>query len=495
MTGSIIRPTHDQWCGAHYGSMGLVSALSGTIIALCLVPADVQPRGALVLPALALTLGFLFVPFVSSIGNFRNVFRPENIASSSLVYWVLLDLLQGAYPLRNISAATAEFSLLLTGGFVCFLWLGVMLPPLRAPRSLIHVAGVKTSSSAVFRTIILFFALCMARFAIACRFDPVLMFSSLTKGRFSTPWAAGHTGGWQSFLDHLSYFGYLLPALTVVLYNRSRSINVQVVLSVLMSLCAMVFIASGGGRRICGVMVLAALATWILSRRTVKIRHAVLSAGLMLGLLVLMQFLLHIRSGGLERTDGDSAFARALSAFTGDKDANTSKYDHIHVDDNFFRLCQIVDIIPDRHPYVYHRYIWWVLVRPIPRAIWPGKPESGGFNLTEQVGAQASLSSSIVGELYLSFGLVAVALGGFLYGRLSTLPTVFFRCSRDSLGPLIVGYLALVLFVGARSMIEIILFSYSIIFLVVGSRWLKRTRSGSSATVKPQVHRRSRRCA
>ncbi len=489
MNASTLKSHNDQWCGARFGTMGFVAAFLGTFAAATLVPSNVSTRGALFVPAAVMAISFLFVPAVSSIGNLRNVFRAENIAASSLVYWVLLDLLQGSYPLENVSAETARFSLILTGTFVSFLWVGVMLPALRAPQSLTSIAKARVPSSAVFRTIVVFFILCMLRFAISCKFDFVLMFSSLSKGRFSTPWAASHTGGLSAVLDHLSYFGYLLPALTVVLHNRLPGFRRQVILSILMSLIAMAFIASGGGRRICGVMILAALGTWVLSRRTIRIQHAILSVSLILGLLVLMQFLLLVRSFGLENTDGQPAFQRALSAFTGEKNENTSKYDHIHVDDNFLRICQIVKIVPESHPHVYHKYIWWVLVRPIPRIIWPGKPEDGGFNLTEEVDAQASLSSSIVGELYLSYGFVAVALGGFLFGRLSTLPSVFYKFPHDSLGPLMAGYLSMVLLVGARSMIELILFSYSIIFLVVGSRWIKFSPVRKQKIIGKQVHR------
>ena len=241
------------------------------------------------------------------------------------------------------------------------------------------------------------------------------------------------------------------------------------------------FIGQGGGRRIIGVMLLSAMATWLISRSRIKLSHLILSTAMLGGLLVALQALLFIRSTGF-RDNGFSAISVAIDSIFGEK---RGAYDHLHVDDNFYRLCQITDIIPDHHPYVYHKYIWWVSVRPIPRILWPGKPLNGGFNLTEQVGAQASLSSSIVGELFLSWGLLAVAAGGFIYGRLATLPSLLLRAERTSLGPLIYGYLTMILLVGARSMIEVVLFSYSIILLTVAYNLNQTAKFGKKTSQVP----------
>lgn len=482
--------------GATYGVVGLIAASIGTVIAITLVPEDVNARGALRFSAFVMAIGFLFVPVLSSIGNFRNVFRCENVASAGLVYWVLLDLLQGSYPLTGIDPRTAKFALFLTGAFVSAVWVGVMMKPVPPPMALLQLATIRLSSNAVFRLIVVFFTVCMARYAFACSFNLKLMIESLSKGRFSMPWSAAHSGGLQAILDHFSYFGYLLPAMTVVLFNVSRRVGYQCWLALIMSLIAIVFIGSGGGRRLYGVMILSALATWILSRRTLSYRHLAVTVGLVFGLLLMLQCVLYIRSAGLRDSGDDTIVYRAIASFSGSKNANAGRYDHIHVDDNFYRLCQIIQFIPSKYPFVYHRYFWWVAVRPIPRVIWPDKPLDGGFNLAEQVDSKASLSSSIVGELYLSMGAIAVLLGGFVQGRASTMPSVFLSGSRDSLSPLIAGYLTMTIFVGMRSAIELILFSYSIVFLVAGFRFLNpgainSTRpQGSVSTTRPAIPRR-----
>src|SRR5436190_1316412 len=61
-----------------------------------------------------------------------------------------------------------------------------------------------------------------------------------------------------------------------------------------------------------------------------------------------------------------------------------------------------------------------VLARPVPRVFWPGKPIDPGFDLPAIVGMKGvSLSTSIIGEWYITFGWIAVVIGAWLHGRLA----------------------------------------------------------------------------
>jgi hypothetical protein len=133
------------------------------------------------------------------------------------------------------------------------------------------------------------------------------------------------------------------------------------------------------------------------------------------------------------------------------------------VDDNILRLAQSVQIIPDKLDYVYHKLIFYTLVRPIPRVIWANKPEDPGFSLQKLLNSQASLTFTIVGEFWISWGYFAVILGGWLYGRLATLASPLFWAASDTMAPMFYGYITMTLFVGYRSMVEVILFSYALI--------------------------------
>ena len=124
----------------------------------------------------------------------------------------------------------------------------------------------------------------------------------------------------------------------------------------------------------------------------------------MVGLLTAMQFMLNIRDQGYQEF-----------AFRGE-----SEYDYLHVDDNFLRLAQVIEIVPAEHPYVSIGSSGSRSSGPVPRVFWPGKPVDPGFDLPAIVGMKGvSLSTSIIGEWYISFGWLAVIFGGWLHGRLA----------------------------------------------------------------------------
>jgi hypothetical protein len=137
---------------------------------------------------------------------------------------------------------------------------------------------------------------------------------------------------------------------------------------------------------------------------------------------------------------------------------------HLRVDDNFYRLCQIIQLIPASYPFVYHKYFIYVIVRPIPRVFWPGKPVDAGFDLPTALGVEGvSFSYSVIGELYMSLGFIGVALGGWLYGRIaSTASGLLARCSTQ--GALVIySIVVMALFSGMRSILELILVSYVVL--------------------------------
>jgi hypothetical protein len=138
--------------------------------------------------------------------------------------------------------------------------------------------------------------------------------------------------------------------------------------------------------------------------------------------------------------------------------------DYIHVDDNFLRLAQIVNLFPEEVDYVGMKQIVYVIVRPIPRAIWPDKPLDPGYSLSELVGMESvSLTTSIVGELYATWGLTTVLFGGIFLGSLAKSWNSVLRVSKGNNGKLIYALGIMVLFVGVRSMNDLVIMSYSIL--------------------------------
>jgi oligosaccharide repeat unit polymerase len=253
-------------------------------------------------------------------------------------------------------------------------------------------------------------------------------------------------GDWRSFLDQTSYFGYVLPSLTALLIAR-RGFKIETLLSISASLVMLAFLAQSGGRRIIMVTVGAALIVWVQTQQGMKIRKVLTVAVASVAMVWFMQFMLNARNGGIEayRTRGN-------------------QLEYVHVDDNFLRLAQIIQLVPSQHDYVYFQQIVFTLVRPIPRVLWPAKPIDAGFDLPSEVGLKGvSLSSSIVGEWYLSWGFIAVIFGGWFHGRLAGTASTLRDIGIVANNPIVYALAVMVLVAGQRSTQDLVIMSYALV--------------------------------
>jgi oligosaccharide repeat unit polymerase len=437
------------------------------------MPEDTYPAGALFIPALVMALGLSAAPLLSCTRSPRAILRAENLLALTPVYWLLLDLLQGVYPMEDVTPAGIEGAFIAIGLFSCGVWVATLTRPLRLPQVVSRSASYSVKPKILFLLILLFFGLGIVRFAYPSDFNPVTMLTALTQPRWSAPWSRGQLGGWDSFLDHMAYFGYLLPVLTVLLAHHSKSINPRVIASFILSLVMTAFLAQGGARRIVGVIWGAAIICWILQQEKINFKKLLAAAAGVAVILAAMQFILEYRNTGVQ----------ALT-----QEEKDLEYDYLHVDDNFLRLGQIIDIVPEHHPYTYEKQLAYYAVRPIPRVLWPEKPIDPGFDLPTYLGKVGiSLSSSSIGEFYLMFGWLAVLVGGLVYGKLANTISVLLAQAQGSSAILVYSLAVMVLVAGMRSMIELILMSYTIVAWIAISRLLvmKRSRTMESPSIQP----------
>jgi len=455
---------------SRYPAIGIAATMIATFVAVNLIPGHPEPEGALFWPALVLSAGLLIAPVAAGFRQAKALLRAEHLLVTAPIYWLLLDLLQGAYAMDGISVTEIEEAFIGIGIFVCCVWIGSMGRPWPLPRFIKDTVSKDLPSSVYFYLAIASFLLGISRFAVASNFNVIAMFQSIGSGRWDAPWARGQLGGWDAFLDHLQYFGYLTAVLTVVVGRRIGWRNWRTVVSALMSAVMALFLVQGGSRRVIGVVVGMALIFWILVQDSgLKVKHALAAALTVIALLFAMQFMLQYRNVGL---------TVALSDPTVEQQ-ELPPNEYLHVDDNFYRLCQVIQLVPDTHPYVYHGYLVYAVVRPIPRVLWPDKPVDAGFDLTRAVGdREVSYSCSVIGEFYMSLGLLGIAIGGLVYGRLAALVNGVLSQSSGLGGVVIYSIGAMALFSGMRSMLELVLVSYVLIAWVVLSHLVaKRFRT------------------
>ncbi len=201
--------------------------------------------------------------------------------------------------MRDAADCAVRSAFIAIGVSAAAMWVGVAGRPWPLPRWLAEIAERSMDSKTVGRLVPLCFVLGMFNFAYAVDFDIPLMFSYIGEQRWPAPWGRGQFGGWDAFLDQMQYFGYVLPSLTALLIAR-RGFTFPTWLSIVLSGIMLAFLSQGGGRRIIGVTVGAAILVWIQAQRELKVRRLMIAAAAAVGLLAAMQFMLNIRNVGYE---------------------------------------------------------------------------------------------------------------------------------------------------------------------------------------------------
>jgi hypothetical protein len=439
--------------------VAILSTVIATTLSILLIPEDPSSEGALFYPALVMSAGLATAPLAAALRYPKALLRGESLLSLAPIYWLLLDLLQGVYGLPDISADQVRQAFLAIGIFVVMMWLGSIRRPWRIPQVVISSVSQEFSINTYFALAVACFLIGMLNYAVPCNFNVFEMVHYVGQERWAAPWGRGQLGGWDAFLDHLQYFGYLLPVLTVVMVRRAGVRNARTIICIAMSIVIALFLAQSGSRRVVGVVGGMALVLWILDQRRLRIKQLLMTVFAVVVLLVTLQLMLEYRNVGLSVLAGKSEIQSGRL-----EKRQILEEQHLRVDDNFYRLCQIIQLIPESYGFVYHRYLIYVIVRPVPRVFWPGKPVDAGFDLPTALGVEGvSYSYSVIGELYMSLGLIGIALGGWFYGRVAAMASgLLARCTTQ--GALVIySIVVMALFSGMRSILELILVSYVVL--------------------------------
>ncbi len=432
-----------------YPILGLFSTIIGTLMAILMIPEDTSTVDALFPCAVVLTLGLAIAPVAAAYRSPRSLLRTEHILALSPIYWLLLDLLQKTYAMERIPRDTIMATFFSIGLFTSGVWLAASISLFSPPSVLRKAANHQLNAPILFKLILIFFSLAILKYALPCGFNPLVMLYHLGSDRWSAPWSRGQLGGWNSFLDHLDYFGYLLPTLTTLLTIRSRRLNYQVITSICLSAIMTAFLAQAGSRRIVGVVLGAAIICWILEQQKLKIKQMIIALVSVVLILGTMQWMLEYRNIG---------FQAAL------QEQKELQYKELHVDDNFLRLAQTIALVPRLYSHTYLNQIILPLIRPIPRVFWPNKPVDPGFDLSSALGTEyLSLSFTVIGDWYVCGGMMTVFLGGLIYGGLAKMVSQLLVKNTKSSSAVVYSLCTMCIFAGFRSILELVLMSYAVL--------------------------------
>lgn len=369
--------------------------------------------GALAAPAVALSIGLMVGPFVSGLLRPASLLRAEPVLFFGLIYWVLLDAIQGSYGLWG----TAHHAVLQSFIGVAVFALGILAgslftSTLYGSERLGFWSDI--SPHVIFRAVLLTFFAGILKPLLSCELNPQCFVDSFFIPYKELPWRTVKFGAFDTVIKYVGFLGYLSLPLTAALYYSERSFTPRVLLSCILGLFLLLLFAQTGSRRFVGMVVMATGLTWVLLHERIHLAHLLKLALISALMLLLLETMVSWRNEGLG------------TAFISKETKTAHNQGLVSVDKNLYYMSHAMTVVPRLHDYAPVDGIMAVIAAPIPRSIWREKPTQGGnIPLLQLIGIRKgpgfSWSCSAVCDFYLMGGLVAIGLGGAVFGILAQL--------------------------------------------------------------------------
>ncbi len=311
-------------------------------------------------------------------------------------------------------------------------------------------------------------ALGYAHMLIAVNFDVMEMIHFFLEPRFSQPWQRGRLGDWKALLVELGLLIYLLPPLAGVIFaRRTRYSKGALFLVGFLFLFTLFYGFTSGTRNVFASYVLTFLIGYSFAlsadrKRELVVMGVVCAVVLLVSTILMLEF----------RTVGITNYFQGATKEVGSPERS------LYVDYNLYAITMLVEVFPARHPYLGWEIPWNALIRPIPRALWKGKPEGLSMSIEDAVGAEGwTVAASMVGEAYMMAGTLGVIGTALFFGFITGWWGHLASPRNSDFGNLVY---ASGFFAAAISMRSLFTFSTAILptlgALVVGALLIKKVR-------------------
>ncbi len=237
----------------------------------------------------------------------------------------------------------------------------------------------------------------------------------------------GGIGGWEVFLQPFAFMAPVVPTLAALSWvGFGREGKAALALRLLVTACAALLIFMmflGGSRGNMAVFLAGPTAIWLLfGRRLSKALFLTVTSAVFFVLIGMWEYQMRHRSDLLKNVD-------SFQDIVEDTSFNPME---THRDNNLYLFTLNVMYMPNPYPFEGYFDFYLMVVNPIPRAIWSGKPK--GIQESKQtfsvakgpvtkgpikVGT-ASLSSSIVSDGFKMHHYYGVALYAVIFGLMAS---------------------------------------------------------------------------
>ncbi len=389
----------------------------------------------------------------------RPLLNSRTVVLSGVLFWLLLDPLLMRKGLDDFTPEVLITALLYAAGFIVAVWLGYLIRPLATVKHFFSSTPTLTNDD------LLFFVTVANSISELWR----LLLAGYSQD-VDVAWRRGMLGGQQDFFKSIARLLQLsIPFLGTYLISRKLVVWKKILLgAMILSLLTVTFF--GGERRLFAFVVLGPL-TYVFFTTSTKVlkRRMPIFLGLVLVLFWMMQAQVQFRSGGFYNFDAAAVQSNPLE---------------MHRDNNFYWFATAVETMPNSYEYTNEWIFLQIFTHPVPRFLWPQKPYATGFPFVQWEETGASLSVSVVGELYISQGILGIVLGGLVYGWLARNWDEFIPYLGERNASGLIYSLGLTIFlIGVRSFGDIVLNWYvlALVILLVRNFGMKRLRVGVRA--------------
>ena len=375
--------------------------LGGVAVTAVLLPADVAVE-AYTVAAYGVGVSLVVSTAIEASASVRNLMRVD-----LLLLWLLygLTLLEFLFPQPGVDAVVSPnaavdgtYAVLL--GFAG-LAVGRHLVPVRR-RSVQDLPAIDFRPGNIFLLFVLTTVFGYLHIFLSVNFDLFEVLRQMALPRFSQSWGRGKLGDVYSLLYELGMLIGLIPPLAGLVYARAKDFGLlqKIVVTAVLALTLYYGFVSGT-RNVVVTYVISLVGAYFLLKPGMTLRRMIAIGMPVFGLLMVAVVLM------LEfRTRGFANFS-----------FEERHYESLYIDRNIINVSQLTQVFPNAFDYLGLELPFAALIRPIPRALWPGKPEGLSVGIEDALGATGlTISSTFVGEAYMSGGYFGVLLFGLLFG-------------------------------------------------------------------------------
>jgi len=242
---------------------------------------------------------------------------------------------------------------------------------------------------------------------LTVNFNPVLLVEYLVAPRFAQPWGRPRLGDWKALLHEIEMLIFLAPPLAGIIMARRRAYGkIQTGLVAAGFFFVLFYGFASGTRNVLASYLVTFLIGYCFASDAEKKKELmVVAASCAVGFFFASVLMLRFREVGLQ------------DYINGNYYTDETEEQTLFIDYNLYSIYRLVQVFPKEHGFLGWEIPYLAFIRPIPRALWHGKPEGMSLSIEDALGVQGlTVSASFVGEAYMSGGFFVVLLTGLFFG-------------------------------------------------------------------------------